>query len=99
MSYGGYGGLYDQEQERYFESQRSASFEEDSKKYNEVIILHSVEEWNEDFDTCLFWRIPIEEPPMVTSPISSDWIEDYFTHFSIIPKVWETYQYKKIAGD
>jgi len=48
----------------------------------ETIKFYPVDEWNEDLGLCLFWRLPIEEPPMITDPITSSWIDNYFTHFT-----------------
>lgn len=54
-------------------------------KYEDANTLRPVVEWNEDIShACLFWKLPIVEPPMVTNPLSNDWIEDYFTHFTKI---------------
>ncbi len=30
-------------------------------------------EWHEDLGVCLWWRIPVCEPPYCGDPISSDW--------------------------
>lgn len=54
--------------------------------------LRPIEEWHEDMGNCLWWRLPIDEPPYVGSPLDSDWpltdpnddgeTDDYYTHFT-----------------
>lgn len=41
-----------------------------------------IEEWHEDFGDCLFWKFPIEEPPYCGSPLDTDFIDSYYTHFT-----------------
>ena len=43
-----------------------------------------MEEWHEAIGTVLWWRFPIEEPPYCGTPLDSDWIEDYYTHWTAI---------------
>jgi len=52
-----------------------------------VTKIYTVDEWHEDMGCCLFWKLPVCEPPIETSPITSDWIENYFTHFTRIDKL------------
>lgn len=40
-----------------------------------------VDEWEEEMGDCLFYKTPMCEAPIVTCPLSSDWIDGYFTHF------------------
>lgn len=40
------------------------------------------EEWNEDDFFVIWWRLPIEEPPYIGSPMCDDWTENYYTHFT-----------------
>lgn len=54
------------------------------KKLGELedkLTLRKLEEWHEDIGDVVWWKIPIEEPPYVGSPLDSAWIEDYYTHF------------------
>ena len=44
-----------------------------------------ISEWHEDMGDVLWCRVPVEEPPAVTSPLSSDWINDFYTHFCRLP--------------
>lgn len=55
-------------------------------------------EWREDHGFVLWWRLPIEEPPYVGSPICDDWIEDYYTHWSPLPRVAAFLDREKEAG-
>ena len=41
-----------------------------------------VAEWNEDDGDVLWWRLPVEEPPYVGSPLCDDWVPGYYTHFT-----------------
>ena len=52
-----------------------------------------LEEWNEDYGDCLWWKFPVEESPYCGSPLDQEWQEknydDYYTHFTrlIIPEL------------
>jgi hypothetical protein len=37
-------------------------------------VVHPLEDWHDDDGDVLWWRLPVCEPPMVSSPISSDWL-------------------------
>jgi len=50
--------------------------------------LRHIREWDEDIGDAIWYRIPINEPPVVTSPLSSDW-NDSYTHFQELPKITE----------
>ena len=41
-----------------------------------------VAEWSEDDGDVLWWRLPVEEPPYVGSPLCDDWEPGYYTHFT-----------------
>ena len=47
------------------------------------------DEWHEDFGPVLWWQFPITEPPYVGSPLDTDWLPDYYTHFSLLPIVYD----------
>ncbi|MFS1426097.1 hypothetical protein LMH73_002670, partial [Vibrio splendidus] len=55
-------------------------------KWDSEKTFRPVSDWHEDHGNCLFFRLDAGEPPSVTSPISSDWDSDYFTHFMKLPK-------------
>lgn len=57
------------------------------QEYEDANEPRPIEEWHEDCGDCLFWKFPIEEPPYCGSPLSSDFIDNYYTHFTrlIIP--------------
>lgn len=40
------------------------------------------EEWNEDDGDVVWWRLPVEEPPYIGSPLCDDFTFDYYTHFT-----------------
>lgn len=46
--------------------------------YNE---LRPIEDWGEDYGDCLWWSLPIEEPPYCGSPLDENFPE-YVTHFT-----------------
>lgn len=41
-------------------------------------------EWHENIGVVLWWRFPIEEPPYCGTPLDSDWIDEYYTHWTPI---------------
>ena len=50
--------------------------------------LAPIEQWCEDYGNCLFWRLPINEPPYCGTPLDVAWSEnnlgEYYTHFTIL---------------
>jgi len=42
--------------------------------------------WHEDIGLCMWFKVPVCEPPVITSPDSDDWVEDNYTHFLDIRK-------------
>jgi hypothetical protein len=49
-----------------------------------ALVFRTLEEWAEEDGDVLWWQLPVCEPPHVSSPISSDWIEGY-THWTPLP--------------
>lgn len=56
--------------------------------------LRPAVEYHEDYGTVLWWRLPIEEPPYVGSPLNTDWDDmmicgqsraEYYTHWLPLP--------------
>jgi len=43
--------------------------------------LMPLDEWGEDYGDCLWWRLPIEEPPYCGSPLCCNF-PDNVTHFT-----------------
>ena len=39
-------------------------------------------EWHDDLGDVIWWRLPIEEPPYIGSPLCEDFTFDYYTHFT-----------------
>ena len=69
-----------------------------------AVMLRPVDDWHEDIGDVMWFRYPIEEPPMVTSPISSDWPgDDYFSGWIPLPRAElirpAATQAKEIADD
>lgn len=60
--------------------------------------LYPIAEWHEDDGAVLWWLCPIDSPPYVGSPITSDWpfLEKHHPQlfFSMLPAVWEWPDYK-----
>lgn len=48
---------------------------------DKVTILRPISEWCEELGDCLWWKVPIDEPPYCGSPLNDDfpW---YVTHFT-----------------
>lgn len=53
--------------------------------WNTEQVFKPVSEWDEEEGDALFFKLDAGEPPVVTSPISSDWDNDYFTHWMPLP--------------
>ncbi|WP_182038756.1 hypothetical protein [Vibrio alginolyticus] len=51
-------------------------------------VFKPVSEWTEEDGQALFFRLDVGEPPAVTSPISSDWDGNYYTHWMKLPEVF-----------
>lgn len=53
--------------------------------------LRPLADWHEDDGIVLWWKLPIDEPPYVGSPLCSDWPDEadwpegYYTHWQPIP--------------
>ena len=47
--------------------------------------LRPESEWHEDYGEVLWWVLPIREAPWVGSPNCTDWVDNYFTHWSPLP--------------
>ena len=48
----------------------------------DLLTARPADEWHDDDGTVLWWRLPVEEPPYVGSPLNSDWTEGYYTHWT-----------------
>src|SRR5215472_441953 len=48
---------------------------------------HDADEWCEEDGPVLWWRLPVNEPPYVGTPLDDDWIEGYFTHWTRLPQL------------
>lgn len=55
------------------------------KMYEKANTLQPESEWHEDYGDCLFYRVPIQEPPVCTNPLNTDYDENAYTHFTRIP--------------
>lgn len=47
----------------------------------DIFIFKTVDDWHEEDGACLFFATPVCESATVTSPMLSDWIDGYFTHY------------------
>lgn len=45
------------------------------------------EEWSEDDGNVIWHKFPIEEPPYIGTPLDSDWVDDYYTHWQPLPPI------------
>jgi hypothetical protein len=50
-----------------------------------LFTLRPMAEWHEDLGSCLFWKLPVEEPPTVCFNPDDEMGEGFFTHFSPLP--------------
>lgn len=53
--------------------------------WNTKQVFKPVDDWFEEDGLALFFKLDAGEPPFVTSPISSDWDSEYFTHWMPLP--------------
>lgn len=53
-------------------------------------VFKPVSDWHEEDGLALFFKLDAGEPPVVTSPMSSDWDDDYFTHWMQLPEEFTT---------
>lgn len=60
------------------------SFIKSLEVYEEALQPKPIEEWHEDDGNVIWWKLPIEEPPYVGTPLDSDFEEEYYTHFTSI---------------
>lgn len=49
-----------------------------------VEMMKTLDEWHEDDGPCLWWSLPIEEPPYVGEPLDFGF-PDHLTHWARIP--------------
>lgn len=51
-------------------------------------VARPASEYHEDMGAVLWWRMPVQEPPYIGSPLDTEWVEDghdaYYTHFTPI---------------
>lgn len=57
---------------------------EERKKLIKLHTLQPISEWTDGVGPCLWWILPIAEPPYCGTPGDSDWPE-YHTHWSRLP--------------
>jgi hypothetical protein len=58
-------------------------------KIERLTTLRPASEWRDDDGDVLWWRMPIQEAPYVGSPLECGWFEDFYTHWTPLPKVKE----------
>ena len=43
------------------------------------------DDWHEGYGAVLWWRFPVCEPPYCGTPLDGgDWMDDYYTHFTVL---------------
>jgi hypothetical protein len=47
-------------------------------------VARPIDEWHEDIGAVTWWRFPVEEPPYCGSPLDTEWVPGYYTHFTPI---------------
>lgn len=52
----------------------------------------AIGEWHEDEGNVIWWKLPINEPPYVGTPLDSDFKEGYYTHFTRLIDPLEIYE-------
>lgn len=64
-----------------FKGMYAGEFEK-NKRLRDANKLMPEKEWHEDDGNVIWWKLPIEEPPYVGTPLDSDFEEGYYTHFT-----------------
>jgi hypothetical protein len=59
---------------------------ETRKELASVTTLHPAKEYHEDYGPVLWWAVPIQEPPYCGTSLDDGFDDDYYTHFSRIPR-------------
>lgn len=54
----------------------------ENERYREVLEPIPAEEWHDDDGYVVWWRLPVEEPPYVGSPMCDDFTFNYYTHYT-----------------
>ena len=76
--------------ERGAERRRRIEAEKQLEEMKLALVEIPADEWHEDDGPALWWRLPVQEPPWVGSPLDDDWMPGYYTHWmplaSITPK-------------
>lgn len=59
------------------------------KQLNSLIypVAKLAEEWSEEDGNVIWHKFPIDEPPYVGTPLDSNWIDDYYTHWQPLPPI------------
>jgi len=57
----------------------------EKKAWNTELVFYPVDDWTEEEGDALFFKLDAGEPPVVTSPITSNWDQNYFTHYMPLP--------------
>ena len=58
---------------------------ESAPEFNESQNFLTYEDWWEDDGDVIWYKFPVDEPPYIGSPLNSDWIEGYYTHWVPLP--------------
>lgn len=58
------------------------------KEFTVLITVRPASEYQDEYGDVLWWNFPVCEPPHFSSPSSSDWPGDRWSHFSRLPAVW-----------
>lgn len=58
------------------------------ERYKAAFLVKPVSDWHDDEGDALFFNIHVGEPPEVTSPLSDDFRDDYYTHYCPLPPVF-----------
>lgn len=57
----------------------------DMQTLDSITQVIRLEEWRESDGPVLWWRLPVDEPPYVGTPVDSGW-PGHHTHWTRIPK-------------
>lgn len=71
---------YKQDYQRLLKTAEEIAMENQTLKEPNRLMLDT--EWHEDDGIVIWWKLPINEPPYVGTPLDSDFEEGYYTHFT-----------------
>lgn len=58
---------------------------DDMEALADIRKVRRLDQWDDEHGNVLWWRLPVDEPPYVGTPLDSDW-PGYHTHWTPCPE-------------